>query len=166
MKKKHTSQKDCNEEQESIKLSFPLNALIVERLVTLLQNALIRTQAMKMMDQPKPTKDKTGDQNKEKFFKKKNNIYSKEENESSSDEDREDSDNEEFLFIGVDQPIRQRKKEIVEEEMEAEIDYEGELISALDDLQFEKEKNINLQNEVDQLKERIDNSDMTNRKVL
>ena len=50
--------------------------------------------------------------------------------------------------------------------MEAEIDYEGELISALDDLQFEKEKNINLQNEVDQLKERIENSDMTNQKIL
>ena len=41
--------------------------------------------------------------------------------------------------------------------MEAEVDYEGELISALDDLQFEREKNINLQNEVDQLKERIEN---------
>ena len=101
--------------------------------------------------------------NKGKFFKKKNNLYSKEEDESSSDED---SDNEEFLFIGVDQPIRQKKKEIVEEEMEAEVDYEGELISALDDLQFEREKNINLQTEVDQLKERIENSDTSNQKVL
>ena len=45
--------------------------------------------------------------NKGNFLKRKNNLYSKEENESSSDED---SDNEEFLFIGVDQPIRQRKK--------------------------------------------------------
>ena len=48
--------------------------------------------------------------NKGKFFKKKNNLYSKEENESSSDEDKEDSDNEEFLLIGVDQPIIQSKK--------------------------------------------------------
>ena len=50
--------------------------------------------------------------------------------------------------------------------MEAEVDYEGELISALDDLQFEREKNINLQNEVDQLKERIENSYMAIQKVL
>ena len=57
-------------------------------------------------------------------------------------------------------------KEIVEEEIEAEVDYEGELISALDDLQFEREKNINLQNEVDQLKGRIENSDTANQKVL
>ena len=48
--------------------------------------------------------------------------------------------------------------------MEAKVDYEGELISALDDLQFEREKNINLQNEVDQLKERIENSDMSHDK--
>ena len=75
-------------------------------------------------------------------WKKKNNLYSKEEAESSSDEE---SDDEEFFFIGVDQPIRRKKKEIIEEEMEAEVDYEGELISALDDLQFEREKNINLQ---------------------
>ena len=40
------------------------------------------------------------------------------------------------------------------------------MISALDDLQFEREKNINLQNEVDQLKERIENSDTANQKVL
>ena len=50
--------------------------------------------------------------------------------------------------------------------MEAEVDYEGELISALDDLQFEREKNKNLQTEVDQLKERIENSDMSNQSVL
>ena len=50
--------------------------------------------------------------------------------------------------------------------MEAEVDYEGELISALDDLQFEREKNINLQNEVDQLNGRIENSEMANQKVL
>ena len=69
--------------------------------------------------------------NQGKFIKKKNNLYSKEETESSSDEDNDD---EEFIFIGVDQPIIRKKKEIVEEEMEAEVDYEGELISALDDL--------------------------------
>ena len=50
--------------------------------------------------------------------------------------------------------------------MEAEVDYEGELISALDDLQFEREKNKNLQTKVDQLKERIENSDMTNQSAL
>ena len=71
MKKNHTSQKGCNEEQKNIKVRFPLNALIAERLVTFLQNALIRTQAMKMLDRPKPAKDKTGDQTKEKFSKRK-----------------------------------------------------------------------------------------------
>lgn len=50
--------------------------------------------------------------------------------------------------------------------MEAEVDYEGELISALDDLQFEREKNINLQTEVDQLKQRIENSHTSNQIVL
>jgi len=50
--------------------------------------------------------------NKGKFIKKRNNLYSKEETELSSDED---SDNEEFMFMGVDQPIRRNKKEIVEE---------------------------------------------------
>lgn len=115
-------------------------------------------------DEPtKTTKRQNWRPNKGKFFKKKNNLYSKEENESSSDED---SDNEEFLFIGIDQPIRQKTKEIIEEEMEEKVDYEGELIIALDDLQFEREKNINLQIEVDQLKERIENSDTSNQKVL
>ena len=50
--------------------------------------------------------------------------------------------------------------------MEAEVDYGGELISALDDLQFEREKNKNLQTKVDQLKERIENSNMSNQSVL
>ena len=101
-----------------------------------------------------------------KFFKKKNNFYSKEDNESSSDEDKGDNDDEEFLFIGVEQPNRQRKKEIVGEEIEAEIDYEGELISALDDLQFEREKNKNLQNEVDQIKGRIENTETIKQNIL
>lgn len=39
-------------------------------------------------------------------------------------------------------------------------------MSALDDLQFEREKNKNLQTEVDQLKERIENSDMSNQSSL
>ena len=71
MKKKRTSRKDCNEEHENIKVIFPLNVLIVERLVTLLQNALIRSQAMKMLDRPKPAKDKVGDQTKENSSKRK-----------------------------------------------------------------------------------------------
>ena len=71
MKKKHTSRKDCNKEHENIKVSFPLNVLIVERLVIFLQNALIRIQAMKMLDRPKPAKDKTGDQTKENSSKRK-----------------------------------------------------------------------------------------------
>jgi len=50
--------------------------------------------------------------------------------------------------------------------MEAKVDYEGELISALDDLKFEREKNKNIQTEVGQLKERIENSDMSNQSVL
>ena len=69
MKKKHCSRKGCNEEPKNIKVSFPLNALIVERLAILLQNALIRTQAMKMLDQPKQAKDKPEDQTKETFSK-------------------------------------------------------------------------------------------------
>lgn len=50
-----------------------------------------------------------------KFFKKKNNFYSKEDNESSSDEERGDIYVEEFMFIDVKQPSRQRKKELFEE---------------------------------------------------
>lgn len=97
---------------------------------------------------------------------KKNNFYSKEDNESSSDEDKGDNDDDAFLFIGVEQPSKQRKKEIVVEEIEAEIDYEGELISALDDLQFEWEKNKYIQNEVDQLKGRIENTEVDKEAIL
>jgi len=40
------------------------------------------------------------------------------------------------------------------------------LISALDDLQFEREKNKNLQDEVDQLKGRIENTEVARQIVL
>ena len=90
--------------------------------------------------------------NGKKFFKKRNNFYSKEE-DTSSDEDTDESDNEEMLFIRIDHQEKQSKEAY---EIEAEVDYEGELISALDDLREERKKNKILAREVNQLKQRIE----------
>ena len=56
-----------------------------------------------------------------------------------------------MLFIGIEHQDKQRR-EVFEVEPEEKVDYEGELISALDDLQDERERNKNLSNEVAQLK--------------
>ena len=96
--------------------------------------------------------DKGWKRNGKKFFKRTNNFYSKEE-QSSSDEDTDESDNEEMLFIGIEHQEKQSKEAF---EIEVEVDYEGELISALNDLQQERKKNKILAKEVNQLKQRIE----------
>ncbi len=58
----------------------------------------------------------------------------------------EKSDNEEMMFIGIEHKDKHRK-EVPE--------VEEELISALDDLQVEREKKNTLTNEVNQLRQRI-----------
>ncbi len=90
-----------------------------------------------------------------KFFKIKNKFYSKEEGDTSLDEDMDESDNEEMFFIWIEHQGKQRKEV---PGIEAKIDYEGELISALDDLQEEREKNKILTNKINQLKQRIEGS--------
>ena len=50
-----------------------------------------------------------------------------------------------MMFIGIEHQGKQEKEV---PEIEAEVDYEGELISALDDLQEEREKNKILVKEV------------------
>ncbi len=63
-----------------------------------------------------------------------------------------------MLFIGIEQHNKQRKEEDLEAEIEVEVDYAGELISALDDLKFEREKNNNLNDEIYELKQRFEHS--------
>ncbi len=103
-------------------------------------------------DAPKNNKMKNWKTNKGKLFQKKRNLYTEEDSESSSEEDNGESDDEEMLFFGFEK-LNQQDDEQYEEG--AEVNLEGELISALDDLQNERRRNRKLMKEVDQLERRI-----------
>jgi hypothetical protein len=100
-------------------------------------------------DAPKNNKKQNWKPNKGKFIQKKRNLYTEEDSELSSEEDDEEqtekSDDEEMLFFGFEKPNQQN-----DEQYEgAEVNLEGELISALDDLQNERGRNKQLEKEVD-----------------
>jgi len=77
MMKKLTFQKGYSEEQENRKVSSPSNVLIVERLVTLPQNAHTRTQTTIMLKMLKVVEERTGKQTKGSSLRRKRTYTQK-----------------------------------------------------------------------------------------
>lgn len=84
----------------------------------------------------------------------KKNLYSREDS-SSSDEDNSDCDSRKVLFMEFEEQIENNEDD---SEEEGEVDLEGELITALDELERERKKNKQLMKELSKKRESIQDS--------
>jgi hypothetical protein len=89
--------------------------------------------------------NKRKSRNKNKFYKKNKNLYSKE-NSSSSDMSEDDETN--FLFMGIETQNKAIDDNEENFEVEGEVDLEGELISALEELRKYKKRNKSLREQL------------------
>jgi hypothetical protein len=83
--------------------------------------------------------------NKKKFYKKKKNFYSKEDN-SSFDMSEDDETN--LLFMGIKTQNNVVDDNEEKSEVEGEVDLEGEITSALEELRKYKKKNKSLREQL------------------